>query len=53
MNPDVDTLYRALAVAATATDEDDKPPPPDTIFTATIETIDNDRATSLLGGFGI
>jgi hypothetical protein len=28
---------------------DPSKPPPDTIFTATIETIDNDRAYSLLG----
>lgn len=49
-----DTLYRRLGreVSRAPISDSDNPPPPDTVITATIETIDNDRATNLLGGFG-
>lgn len=42
------SLYDAFALAVFNYSEDPREPPPDTIFTATIETIDNDRAYSLL-----
>lgn len=43
------SLYDALAEPASAADD----PTPDTIETRQIETIDNDFATSLLGGPGL
>jgi hypothetical protein len=48
------SLYTELAIAARqpAAGPDDRPPP-DTTLTATIETIDNDRAYALLPGVGI
>jgi hypothetical protein len=47
------SMYECLSVAARspAAGPDD-PPPPDTTLTATIETIDNDRAYMLLPGIG-
>jgi hypothetical protein len=44
-------LYRLLAVPVSAAPSE--PPPPDTVPTATIETIDNNRATGLLTGTGL
>jgi hypothetical protein len=51
------SLYETLALRDTSRrpERDDRPsgpPPPETGFTATIETMDNDRATALLGGVG-
>ena len=45
------SLYDSLAVSLPRDPQKprDPKPPPDTIYTATIETIDNDRAYSLLG----
>jgi hypothetical protein len=44
------SLYRLLA--RPIQDERDPQPPPNTVLTATIETIDNDRALALLPGAG-
>ncbi|HVE45527.1 MAG TPA: hypothetical protein VNA57_02105 [Acidimicrobiales bacterium] len=45
-----DTMYRQLGRTLRSSSDT---PPPDTIYTASIETIDNDLATALLpGGFG-
>ena len=48
-NPDTGTLYEVLGEVALSPSE----PTPDTIETKQIETIDNDRATTLLGGLGL
>jgi hypothetical protein len=48
-------MYERLAVDAPDTYQGSamgSEPGPETTFTATIETIDNDRATALLGGVG-
>ncbi|MFI1996995.1 hypothetical protein [Actinoplanes sp. NPDC020271] len=36
-----------------STDPDERRPSPSTIYTASIETIDNDRATPLLGNISL
>ena len=55
-------LYAFLAQQATnpneperrpATDPDEQRPRPSTSFTASVETIDNDRATPLLGNVSL
>jgi hypothetical protein len=49
------SMYERLAVDAPDTYQGSAMGPdrrPETTFTATIETIDNDRATALLGGVG-
>lgn len=46
---DATSLYDVLAEPVRATDD----PTPDTVETRQIETIDNDFATTLLGGPGL
>lgn len=45
----VDSLYTRLGQSPPPRPRPSERPPPDTIITATIETIDNDRAYALLG----
>lgn len=47
MNPN--SLYDVLGIEIAAHDEDPNKPP-DTTYTATIETIDNDRLHAFLSG---
>ncbi len=44
------SLYRLLARPVQDPDPDERRPPPTTVLTATIETIDNDRAVALMPG---
>jgi hypothetical protein len=44
------SLYRLLAQSVQDPDPGERQPPPTTVLTATIETIDNDRAVALMPG---
>lgn len=49
LHPDPKSLYDVLGSDIIGQEEDPNRPP-DTTYTATVETIDNDRLDTLLGG---